>query len=40
MFECDAPYVGNEAADGCMQVIAKGRSAVCMLPWLEDLVRA
>lgn len=39
MFESDAPYQGGATADGGVQILAKGRSAICLLIWLEDIVR-
>lgn len=39
MFASDAPYEGGGTADGGVQILAKGRSAICLLVWLEDVAR-
>jgi hypothetical protein len=39
MLESDAPYEGGKTADGGVQVLTKGRSAICLLIWLEGVVR-
>jgi hypothetical protein len=39
MFETDAPYVGRPTTDGGLEIVARGRAALCRLVWLEDLVK-
>jgi hypothetical protein len=38
MFEVDAPYSGRRTSDGGIEIVARGRSAICLLIWLEELV--
>lgn len=40
MFETDSPYEHRKTSDGGLQILAKGRSAVTLLIWLDELVRA
>jgi hypothetical protein len=41
MFSSDAPYQHRRLAnDGRIEIVAKGHSAVCLLVWLDDLVKA
>jgi hypothetical protein len=39
MFETDSPYEHRRTSDGGIEILAKGRSAVTLLVWLEDIVR-
>ena len=39
MFEADAPYERRIIADGGMEILARGRSAIVLHEWLADLVR-
>jgi hypothetical protein len=39
MWETDSPYDGRPTGDGGIEIVAKGRSAVCLLVWLEELVK-
>lgn len=38
MFDADAPYERRRTSDGGIEIVAKGRSAICLLVWLEDIV--
>jgi hypothetical protein len=38
MFEVDAPYEHRRTSDGGIELVAKGRSAICLLVWLERLL--
>ncbi len=38
MWAADAPYDKTIAKSGAVQVVARGRSAAALLPWLEGLV--
>jgi hypothetical protein len=38
MFEMDSPYEHRRTTDG-IEIVAKGRSAVTPLVWLEEIVR-
>jgi hypothetical protein len=40
MWDLDSPYGRKATADGGLEIVAKGRSAVALAVWLEDLVRA
>src|ERR1700693_4967090 len=40
MWETDSPYQHRRTGDGGVEILAKGRSAVTLLVWLEDLVRS
>jgi hypothetical protein len=37
MFDADAPYDRRPTRDGGLELLARGRSAVCLLVWLEEL---
>jgi hypothetical protein len=39
MFDTDSPYEHRRTTDGGIEIVAKGRSAVTLLAWLEELVR-
>jgi hypothetical protein len=39
MFETDSPYENAKTTDGGIEILAKGRSAVTILVWLEEIVR-
>lgn len=39
MFETDSPYEHNRTTDGGIEILAKGRSAVTLLVWLEEIVQ-
>lgn len=39
MWETDSPYERRKTSDGGVEILAKGRSAVTLLVWLEDIVR-
>jgi hypothetical protein len=39
MLETDSPYEHRRTADGGIEILAKGRSAVTLLVWLEEIVR-
>jgi hypothetical protein len=39
MFDADAPYGHRRTSDGGMEIIARGRSAICLLIWLEEIVK-
>jgi hypothetical protein len=39
MFETDSPYENRRTSDGGIEILAKGRSAVTLLVWLEEIVR-
>jgi hypothetical protein len=39
MWDTDSPYEQRRTGDGGVEILAKGRSAVTLLVWLEDLVR-
>ncbi len=38
MFETDSPYERRMTSDGGIEILAKGRSAVTLLVWLEEIV--
>ncbi len=38
MFDTDSPYEHRVSSDGGIQIVAKGRSAVTLLVWLEELM--
>src|SRR5580658_2702135 len=38
MFETDSPYEARRTTDGGVEILAKGRSAVTLLVWLEGIV--
>jgi hypothetical protein len=38
MWETDAPFDRSVTKNGGLEILAKGRSAVALLVWLEDLV--
>jgi hypothetical protein len=40
MFEVDAPYSQRRTSDAGIAILARGRSAICLLVWLEELVKA
>ena len=40
MGETDSPYEHHRIADGGVEIRAEGRSAVTLLVWLDQLVRA
>jgi hypothetical protein len=40
MFETDSPYEQRRTTDGGVEILAKGRSAVTLLVWLDGIVRA
>jgi hypothetical protein len=39
MFETDSPYDQRRTSDGGIEILARGRSAVTLLVWLEEIVR-
>jgi hypothetical protein len=39
MFETDSPYEHRSTSDVGIEIQAKGRSAVTLLVWLEEIVR-
>jgi len=39
MWETDSPYEQRRTNDGGIEIVAKGRSAVTLLVWLEEVVR-
>jgi hypothetical protein len=39
MWESDSPYEARKTSDGGLEIRAAGRSAICLLLWLEDLVK-
>lgn len=39
MFETDSPYQHRRTSDGGVEIVAKGRSAICLLIWLEDILK-
>jgi hypothetical protein len=40
MLKRDAPYEHRKTKHGDIEILAKGRSAVTLLVWLDDLVRS
>jgi hypothetical protein len=40
MFEADAPYEHRRTSDGGIEILAKGRSAICLVVWLEEIVKS
>ena len=40
MWEADSPYEHRRTCDGGVEILAKGRSAVTLLVWLEDLIQS
>jgi hypothetical protein len=38
MFETDSPYEAGGTTDGGVEILAKGRSAVTLVVWLEGIV--
>lgn len=40
MWESDSPYEHRKTSDGGIEIRAKGRSAVTLLLWLDELVRS
>jgi len=40
MLETDSPYEHRRTSDGGIEILANGRSAVTLLVWLEEIVRA
>lgn len=39
MWETDSPFERRVTADGGVEIVAKGRSAITLAVWLQDLVR-
>jgi hypothetical protein len=39
MWNVDSPYEKRLTADGGVEILAKGRSAIALLVWLEGIVR-
>jgi hypothetical protein len=39
MLETDSPYEHRRTSDGGIEILAKGRSAITLLVWLEEIVR-
>jgi hypothetical protein len=39
MWDLDSPFERKATADGGLEILAKGRSALALAVWLEDLVR-
>jgi hypothetical protein len=39
MFETDSPYEHRRTTHGGIEILARGRSAVTLLVWLEELVQ-
>jgi hypothetical protein len=40
MWETDSPYEHRVTADGGIEILAEGRSAITLIGWLRDLVDA
>jgi hypothetical protein len=38
MWETDSPFERRSTADGGVEIVAKGRSAVTLVVWLQELV--
>jgi hypothetical protein len=38
MWETDSPFERRLTADGGVEIVAKGRSAITLVVWLQDLV--
>jgi len=38
MWETDSPFERRVTADGGVEIIAKGRSAITLVVWLQELV--
>jgi hypothetical protein len=39
MWESDSPYGPRPTSDGGLQIVARGRSAVTLAVWLQELIR-